>query len=309
MKFARKATTAVGLALTLGLSGLAPVGPVAYAAEDAVVHDGSSSDKAAASCYEAKQVNKDAKSGKYWLYTPSMSAPQQFYCDQETNGGGWVLIGRGRDGWTENYHGRGAASKLYTSPEGDDAMTPVQLPSTTVDELLNGQKPQDLEDGVRFRRALNTDGTEWQNITAHRDQTERWTWALRSNNIWSNIDVSADNPQYMQRDRTHFDKTEGHIQQNGTYSVLNFDEQREQGWKLGFSYSRDVRANGNRNESASNSYLYRPSGSNATPFAFTQVYLRPKLTQQNMGAQAIGDNGTAARNRSGCVPAGGGGET
>ncbi|VEJ28884.1 Uncharacterised protein [Rothia dentocariosa] len=69
MKFARKATTAVGLALTLGLSGLAPVGPVAYAAEDAVVHDGSSSDKAAASCYEAKQVNKDAKSGKYWLYT------------------------------------------------------------------------------------------------------------------------------------------------------------------------------------------------------------------------------------------------
>ena len=289
MKFARKATTAVGLALTLGLSGLAPVGPVAYAAEDAVVHDGSSSDKAAASCYEAKQVNKDAKSGKYWLYTPSMSAPQQFYCDQETNGGGWVLIGRGRDGWTENYHGRGAASKLYTSPEGDDAMTPVQLPSTTVDELLNGQKPQDLEDGVRFRRALNTDGTEWQNITAHRDQTERWTW--------SNIDVSADNPQYMQRDRTHFDKTEGHIQQNGTYSVLNFDEQREQGWKLGFSYSRDVRANGNRNESASNSYLYRPSGSNATPFAFTQVYLRPKLTQQNMGAQAIGDNGTAASNR------------
>ena len=297
MKFARKATTAVGLALTLGLSGLAPVGPVAYAAEDAVVHDGSSSDKAAASCYEAKQVNKDAKSGKYWLYTPSMSAPQQFYCDQETNGGGWVLIGRGRDGWTENYHGRGAASKLYTSPEGDDAMTPVQLPSTTVDELLNGQKPQDLEDGVRFRRALNTDGTEWQNITAHRDQTERWTWALRSNNIWSNIDVSADNPQYMQRDRTHFDKTEGHIQQNGTYSVLNFDEQREQGWKLGFSYSRDVRANGNRNESASNSYLYRPSGSNATPFAFTQVYLRPTLTQQNMGAQAIGDNGTAASNR------------
>ncbi len=297
MKFARKATTAVGLALTLGLSGLAPVGPVAYAAEDAVVHDGSSSDKAAASCYEAKQVNKDAKSGKYWLYTPSMSAPQQFYCDQETNGGGWVLIGRGRDGWTENYHGRGAASKLYTSPEGDDAMTPVQLPSTTVDELLNGQKPQDLEDGVRFRRALNTDGTEWQNITAHRDQTERWTWALRSNNIWSNIDVSADNPQYMQRDRTHFDKTEGHIQQNGTYSVLNFDEQREQGWKIGFSYSRDVRANGNRNESASNSYLYRPSGSNATPFAFTQVYLRPKLTQQNMGAQAIGDNGTTASNR------------
>ena len=42
MKFARKATTAVGLALTLGLSGLAPIGPVAYAAEDAVVHDGSS---------------------------------------------------------------------------------------------------------------------------------------------------------------------------------------------------------------------------------------------------------------------------
>ena len=67
----------------------APLTPTTPASAATGTHDGSSSNKAAASCYEVKQVNPSASSGTYWLYTPQMSGPAQFYCDQETDGGGW----------------------------------------------------------------------------------------------------------------------------------------------------------------------------------------------------------------------------
>ena len=82
-----------------------------------------------------------------------MSGPAQFYCDQETDGGGWVMVGRGREGWTESYNGTGDPNQLHQNPTGPAAFTPVQLSSTTVDALLNGIKPQDLPDGMRLHRA------------------------------------------------------------------------------------------------------------------------------------------------------------
>ncbi len=51
----------------------APLTPTTPASATTGTHDGSSSDKAAASCYEVKQVNPSASSGTYWLYTPQMS--------------------------------------------------------------------------------------------------------------------------------------------------------------------------------------------------------------------------------------------
>ena len=119
----------------------APLTPTTPASAATGTHDGSSSDKAAASCYEVKQVNPSASSGTYWLYTPQMSGPAQFYCDQETDGGGWVMIGRGREGWTESYNGTGDPNQLHQNPTGPSAFTPVQLPANTVDALLNGIKP------------------------------------------------------------------------------------------------------------------------------------------------------------------------
>ncbi len=76
-------------ALALGTAfTAAPLLPATPASAATGAHDGSSSDKAAASCYEVKQVNPSAPSGTYWLYTPQMSGPAQFYCDQETDEGG-----------------------------------------------------------------------------------------------------------------------------------------------------------------------------------------------------------------------------
>ncbi len=41
---------------------------------------------------------------------------------KEADGGGWVMIGRSRESWTENYYGRGNADQLYKNPTGFDAV-------------------------------------------------------------------------------------------------------------------------------------------------------------------------------------------
>lgn len=89
---------ATALAMPAALPTLTPGAAVEKTAEQTNVqknssfYNGTTSERAAASCWEAKQANPEAKSGAYWLYTPAMSAPTQFYCDQETDGGGWVKI-------------------------------------------------------------------------------------------------------------------------------------------------------------------------------------------------------------------------
>lgn len=64
----------------------------------AIVRDGLSAATAAASCWDIKQRNPEAADGAYWLQTPAMDHPAQFFCDQTTDGGGWVMIGRGAKG-------------------------------------------------------------------------------------------------------------------------------------------------------------------------------------------------------------------
>ena len=52
----------------------------------AAVHDGLSAQTAAASCWDIKTQNPAAADGAYWLQTPTMDTPGQYYCDQTTRG-------------------------------------------------------------------------------------------------------------------------------------------------------------------------------------------------------------------------------
>ena len=316
---------ATALALPVAIPAITPSTAVEQTAEkrDSAFYNGTTSERAAASCWEAKQANPEAKSGAYWLYTPAMSQPTQFYCDQETDGGGWVKIGEGRDGWTENYEGQGDTSQLYsdaapassglTLEQGKAlsslpaAKTPIQLSGTTISQLLNGVRPDQLPDGYRFRRALNTSGTKWQEATVDRRQTSEWTWALRSSAVWSNATVT--NPEefssYNDEGRKYWTNNtwEDHILrgQNNGFKALIFDELASQDYRMGFRYGANSPISQDGSESAmtdaQNSYIYGKEGNGETSFGYTQMFLRPKLTQNDFTLGAIPDSGTPASAR------------
>lgn len=316
---------ATALALPVAIPSITPSTAIEQTAEkrDSAFYNGTTSDRAAASCWEAKQANPEAKSGAYWLYTPLMSQPAQFYCDQETDGGGWVKIGEGRDGWTENYEGQGDASQLYsdaapassglTLEQGKAlsslpaAKTPIQLSGTTISQLLNGIRPDQVPDGYRFRRAVNTSGTKWQEATVDRRQTSEWTWALRSNAVWSNATVTNPDEFSSYNENGRRDWPDGTWQdhmlrgQNYGFKTMLFEEMASQDYRMGFRYGANAPISQDGSEpaitDAQNSYIYGKNGKSETSFGYTQMFLRPKLTQNDLNLGAIPNSGTQASAR------------
>ncbi|MET0870874.1 MAG: fibrinogen-like YCDxxxxGGGW domain-containing protein, partial [Paeniglutamicibacter terrestris] len=253
------------------------LGPVpAQAAE--IIHDGSTQLNAAASCWEAKQLDPQAASGLYWLYTPAMSAPEQFYCDQVTNGGGWVLIGRGRQGWKENYEGLGTTAQVNSVVTGTGAFTPRQLHSRTIDGLLNDTSPAALTDGIRLRRAASTDGTTWQESTFKVSKKNRWSWAFSSATPVTSFTFNGNQ-------NGTGGTTASFGLDNSLRRVITSENQSQswyQGWAFG-SQSRGV--------NSATSYIWSASATTGQPLPFTQMFIRPRLLQSNLAFAPIPNAG------------------
>lgn len=274
--------TTVGLGAAM-LAVLAPAGPVAaaQAIDPAVI--GTTSQTAAGSCWEIKQVRPAAADGAYWLLTPKMSEPQQFYCDMTTDGGGWVLVGKGRDSWLKDYDGQGVASDLLTPVTSPMSATTVQLPSDEIDKLLNGARVDALDDGVRLRRAKDVAGTTWQESRVKYASRSRWAWTPGAE--WPLASISFDGVSAQGGVGTSYGLDNAFRRVTSTTSA-------SQSYKVGFAYGSQVTGS-----SSATSYLWSATTGTGGAIPYTQVYLRPKVSSTDAGFAAIADSGTAAKLR------------
>jgi chitodextrinase len=261
-----------------GLVGLTPAGAATPAAA-AQQQDGSQSWLAAPSCWAIKQQNPASASGIYWLQTPQLIVPDQYYCDMTTDGGGWVLIGRGRDGWTWAPGGQGTTAALRTTPSGTGAFAPAALPAATVQGLLGGGRVDALPDGIRVRRATNIAGTTYQELRLTPTTRSDWTWSIGGGIHVSTI--SVDGASYTASNTQSWARTST---EKGLYRLYT-TESAMHNYKMGWAYG-DGNNNGakppvnnstvsGQNNATSYLWQYATEGG-ALPF--TQVWLRPKLT-------------------------------
>lgn len=272
----RRARVAAILGTVLALGASLLVATPATAADP--LPTGQSLSTAAGSCWEIKQNVPSAPDGIYWLLTPALKAPDQFYCDMTTSGGGWVLIGRGREGWKEQYGGLRSPATLRNTITGTGAFLPAQLPGKTVNALLNGSRVDSLVDGVRVRRATNVGGTAWQEVRFKFQSRDRWVWtfsAVHQVSTFSFDGVTGSGGQ------TRSFGSDNAFRRVDTQTPAN------QGYIGGIAYGAQVGGS-----TDANSYLYTRTTGNARPFA--QMYLRPQLRLADMDFGTIPDSGAAA---------------
>ena len=265
-----------GLAAAVAVGALAivsptsPATPVAAAAD----RDGRTSSSAGASCWAIKQQVPASTDGVYWLQTPRLVVPQEFYCDMTTDGGGWVLIGRGRDGWSFSEQGQGDPAVIRTSPSGPAAFAPEALPTETIDGLLDGAPVTSLVDGVRLRRAVNTAGTQWQEVRWKMLDLQGWSWAIDGGHRLAS--ASVDESSYTGGNTADSTTLKSGEVGSGNRGADNVQRWFTWAWsgnagKKGFAIGSSVTG-----LTSGQSHLWSPANGIASPLAFTQVFIRPR---------------------------------
>ena len=278
------ATAPIVACATLALAPMAhaaDAGQAISTSGQSVVHDGLSAATAAASCWDIKQRNPSASDGAYWLQTPAMDHPAQFFCDQTTDGGGWVMIGRGRDGWEAWSGGKGDPAKLTTRGRDASAFDVVQLSNDTVNQLLNNVPVKDQADGMRVMRSSSPSGHSYQSLDIRFQKMTDFVWPFK---MAHPISISMDKRGPVSDIMWN---TSGYDQ---GWNALQVYPSARTGWQIGWGYG-PVAASWGGDVTSRGSFL-RKSGQTVFPYA--EAYMRPRLSSEDASFSRISDEGLPA---------------
>ncbi|WP_426571193.1 fibrinogen-like YCDxxxxGGGW domain-containing protein [Aquihabitans sp. McL0605] len=289
-----KRTLIVAASLTL-LAAIPLVNAVrtnSASAADAVAGDGTTPATAGASCWGIKQQYASSATGTYWLNSAALARPQQFWCDMATDGGGWVLIGRGRDGWTFNPLGQGSAATVRGTTDGQAAFAPAALDTGTINDLLAGQTVDTLTDGIRLERSTATDGSTRQDYRLY-PQSKHWTWSLPAGQLLTK--VAIDGTTYLGSNTANTTTTAYGQTTNALSGVTGARQLFTTAWAnhhkvQGFSFGSGVK--GGSNAASNHLWTYGTEGS---PLAFTRVWIRPRVANDAAGFTPLPSAGLPAQ--------------
>ena len=282
----------IATALVILLAGLGalPDSParaaVAAAAPDPALL-GTAQEYAAGSCWEIKQVRPAAPDGAYWVVTPQMVEPQQVYCDQTTDGGGWVLVGKGRNGWTLDDSGTGNPAALLNTGYAGGADT-HQYSTKLINGLLNGGAPVNLAEGVRLRRAMDVAGTSWQEVRFRPNTRQTgWSWAFPARfsiNSWS---FSPGSTGVTGTTSSGFGGSSDYFGTGTSWARVRSVPTELRGYQDGYGYGDSITGT-----NAAGSHLFSATNGGGGAIPVTQVYLRPRVLSTDAGFTALPDTGT-----------------
>lgn len=276
-----RATVLTATAAVVATSALVAVGSPAGAAP---TPNGQTPVNAAASCWEIKQLDSSSPDGVYWILTPQLKVPTQIYCDQTTDGGGWALVGRGREGWTLSYNGNATPTQVAETVTGQAAFKPRQLDSVVVDALMGGKRIDDpnYASGVRIRRAVNQAGTDWQETrwTYRANSRDRWNWSFGAGFPLATVNIGGS---------VGSNQTTYEFGADTAYRRLWTYENSKNNYVRGFNFGQN-----GFGSTAADSYIYSSAQNGAYGSPFSQVFIRPKLRSSDLSFAPIPDAGTAA---------------